>query len=333
MGVSTRRRDLLAGALVLGVLALLGTAVLVQRAEAPSAEPPPAPQRVSPARIAAQPMPPAPTAPEVGEDTAEPPSPAPPSAAGRHEILCAVQVSSPRVRGVFTQDLGEHLLSASVQALDGEVVLHAREAEGSGWLQLQDHERVEISWSQGRCEATSIAPPALTAAITGTVRHAADEPQGDVWVSGCGQHYLEPDVDGGFYFLARAGPCTLQAHRKGGMLRAWGEPVEVLAVEGEDVVVSLDLPPWRPAGLGIMIETVDGGIGVMQVIEGTAAWEAGLRDGDVVLEIDGEPTSQMELAAFVERAVGQEGSRAELLVRGDDGTEERMVVERAPVEP
>ncbi len=327
----SRRRLLIVGALAL-VLALVGTSVLIRRPEAPGAQDPPPPRTSTPARSQVRPAPPPPSDAAL-LDTATLPSPVPPSAAGRHELRCAVQVGSGRVRGVFTQDLGEHYISASVEVLDGEVSLHTREPVGRGWLRLEEHDKVEISWSQGRCEAPLVEPEPLTAAITGTVRHAAGEPEGEVWVSGCGQHALEPDVDGGFYFLTRPGPCTLQAHRRGGVLRAWGEPVQVVAAEGEDVTVTLDLPPWRPAGLGITIEAVEGGIGVLGVIEGTAAWEVGLRTGDVVLEVDGEPTAELDPQGFVERAVGQEGTPVELLVRSEDGSEERMVVQRGWVDP
>ncbi|HEY9738774.1 MAG TPA: carboxyl-terminal processing protease CtpC [Trichocoleus sp.] len=75
-------------------------------------------------------------------------------------------------------------------------------------------------------------------------------------------------------------------------------------------------------GVGIQIsqeeETQE--IVVVSPIEDTPAFEAGIRPKDVILEIDGESTAEMDLNEAVSRIRGQEGSQVQIKIRR--GTEE-----------
>jgi hypothetical protein len=161
------------------------------------------------------------------------------------------------------------------------------------------------------------------AAVVGMVTHADGRPAGKVWVQGCGKR-VSTDVDGSYYLEALAtGSCEVQAFRRDGVFTIWSAEVGVTPIEGEDVVANLELPPHQTAGLGAEVRNVDEGVLVLRTLVGSAAEQAGLREGDVVVEIDGQPTVGLSLREFVERALGPEGTEVEIVVA--DGEGERIV--------
>jgi membrane-associated protease RseP (regulator of RpoE activity) len=162
------------------------------------------------------------------------------------------------------------------------------------------------------------------------VRHEEDgRPAPGAFVEGCGG-LGRTDADGHFYLEVLPQPCRVLAMRQDGRLRTRGPMVEVHPKEGVDTVVDLVLPGVKRAGLGVGVAEVDAGIAVTAVFEGTAAFEAGLEVGDVIVEIDGVETVAVALGEFVELAGGPEGSRVALVVqRGDQ--EVRVEFERRPV--
>lgn len=86
-----------------------------------------------------------------------------------------------------------------------------------------------------------------------------------------------------------------------------------------------------PGGIGAVLRfrETEGALVVHRAPEGGAAADAGLREGDAIVAIDGEPVRGRDRAAVVERLRGEVGTRVVLRVRR--GAEERDVtVERAP---
>ncbi len=76
-------------------------------------------------------------------------------------------------------------------------------------------------------------------------------------------------------------------------------------------------------GIGVAARKTDEGLVLQEVVEGGPAETAGLRQGDLVLKIDGEPASSTEPLG------GAEGSTVRLTVRRADGdTTEDVVVTR-----
>ena len=67
-------------------------------------------------------------------------------------------------------------------------------------------------------------------------------------------------------------------------------------------------------GIGAVITMEDGELTVVSPIAGTPAAEAGIRAGDKILEIDGQPTSGMSLAEAVLKIRGPEGTAVTLLI-------------------
>ena len=70
-------------------------------------------------------------------------------------------------------------------------------------------------------------------------------------------------------------------------------------------------------GLGISINVVDGGITVMSLFEGSPAYRAGLRRGDVIARIEGDNAIGMSSDDAVSRLRGPRGTSVNISVRRD----------------
>lgn len=67
-------------------------------------------------------------------------------------------------------------------------------------------------------------------------------------------------------------------------------------------------------GLGITIQTINGILTVISPIEGTPAFRAGLRAGDVISEIEGEPTKGQPTNMVLKRLRGPKGTKVTITV-------------------
>ena len=81
-------------------------------------------------------------------------------------------------------------------------------------------------------------------------------------------------------------------------------------------------------GVGIEITIKDGVLTVIAPLMGTPAEQAGVRPGDQILEIDGEPTEGISLTEAALKIRGEVGTMVVLLVRHKDGTEEAVSITR-----
>ena len=68
-------------------------------------------------------------------------------------------------------------------------------------------------------------------------------------------------------------------------------------------------------GLGILVSVRDGDLTVISPIEGTPAWRMGLRAGDVISNIEGEPTDTMTLDEAVTKLKGPKGTQVNVTIR------------------
>jgi len=71
-------------------------------------------------------------------------------------------------------------------------------------------------------------------------------------------------------------------------------------------------------GVGIEITIREGRLTVVSPIEGTPAYEAGLKAGDTILKIDGEPARDISIMDAVDKIRGPKGSEVELTVLHED---------------
>ena len=135
----------------------------------------------------------------------------------------------------------------------------------------------------------------------------------------------------------------LQQQRSNGQATNW----EYRAVEG--MVKSLDgnsafMPPheFREmqeetrgsfGGIGIRIGVEDGQVVIVEPMEGTPASKAGLKQGDRIMKIDGQPTQGLTLQEAVRRMRGPVGSRLVLGIVRRGGVEpEDVSLTRAKIE-
>jgi carboxyl-terminal processing protease len=86
------------------------------------------------------------------------------------------------------------------------------------------------------------------------------------------------------------------------------------------------------SGVGIEVSAQDGKVVVVSPIEGSPAARAGVRPGDVVLAVDGQPVSPTKLNETIDRMRGNVGSHVRLTV-GRSGEPEPLVfdLERSEV--
>lgn len=150
---------------------------------------------------------------------------------------------------------------------------------------------------------------------------------GELRVRACG-HLTFPDPDGRWSVDVEPGACEIVAIRQDGQFPMLSEPVALELRPGDDRVVDLALPRHRAAGLGLAIRPSDEGIRVADAIAGGAAAEAGLTRGDLIVEIDGEPTAGMPIEEFQRWGIGQAGTVVPLVVQHRDGTEETVRLDR-----
>ena len=89
-------------------------------------------------------------------------------------------------------------------------------------------------------------------------------------------------------------------------------------------------PDFRGAfqGIGATIARQDNVVVIVQPLPGTPAERAGIRAGDIVLEIDGDSTEGWSVQEAVLRVRGRTGTTVELLIRHADGTEELIPITR-----
>jgi len=67
-------------------------------------------------------------------------------------------------------------------------------------------------------------------------------------------------------------------------------------------------------GLGIVISIVDERLTIISPIEDTPGWEAGLKEGDKIVEIDGESTEGITLYEAVSKLRGKKGTKVTIAV-------------------
>ena len=92
----------------------------------------------------------------------------------------------------------------------------------------------------------------------------------------------------------------------------------------EDFKDIQDSTAGRFEGIGIEISLDNGRLTVVSPIEDTPAYKAGLRAGDLILEIDGQTTQDMSLTDAVKRIKGPKGTSVTLVIlhKGSNAPEE-----------
>ena len=117
-----------------------------------------------------------------------------------------------------------------------------------------------------------------------------------------------------------------------GMLEALSDPYTSF-LDAEAYQLNLKSLEGSFEGIGAYVTIRDEQLIIIAPIADSPADEAGIRAGDIVLEIDGQPTAGMSLAEAVLLVQGPEGTRVDLLVLHEDETEPELIsIVRAVIE-
>ena len=127
-----------------------------------------------------------------------------------------------------------------------------------------------------------------------------------------------------------AGALTAGAIK--GMVEVLDDPHSAY-LEAETYELSQSHWEGKFEGIGAYVGKEEDNLTIIAPIEGSPADEAGIRAGDIVLEIDGESVSEMSLMEAVLNIRGPRGTRVRLLVLHLDETEpEEIEIVRAEIE-
>ncbi len=127
-----------------------------------------------------------------------------------------------------------------------------------------------------------------------------------------------------------AGALTAGAIK--GMVEVLDDPHSAY-LEAETYELSQSHWKGKFEGIGAYVGKEEGNLTIIAPIEGSPADEAGIRAGDIIMEIDGESVSEMSLMEAVLNIRGPQGTRVRLLVLHLDETEpEEIEIVRAEIE-
>jgi len=90
-------------------------------------------------------------------------------------------------------------------------------------------------------------------------------------------------------------------------------------------------PATDLVGIGAVVSRSDDGIVLGNLVASGGAAAAGLRPGDVVLRVDGQPVAELGFVEAISRLRGEEGTIVRLDVRRADGTTTTVDVIRRPI--
>lgn len=134
------------------------------------------------------------------------------------------------------------------------------------------------------------------------------------------------------YYYQDVDRAALEKGMYRGIMESMGDPYTEYYTEKEykDLMSSLT---GSFVGIGVgMIKTEGGEIKLLTVYDNSPAKEAGIVAGDILEQVDGQDISDLSLEEIVARCRGREGSRVDLTLRGADGSQKTLSVERRQIE-
>lgn len=91
---------------------------------------------------------------------------------------------------------------------------------------------------------------------------------------------------------------------------------------------TIEAYPTELAGIGVVVKSAPDGFVVGSVIDGGPAREAGIKEGDRVLEVDGKPTEGRTLASVVDSLRGKDGSQVMVRIASGASPTEVVTIQR-----
>ncbi|HET8945057.1 MAG TPA: S41 family peptidase [Dehalococcoidia bacterium] len=115
-----------------------------------------------------------------------------------------------------------------------------------------------------------------------------------------------------------------------GEIKALGD-AHTVYIAPEDFALGVDIISGTFQGIGAQVDQdpVTGEIVIVTPFRDSPAEKAGIKAGDVILEVDGESTEGWSVAEAVKRIRGEQGTPVTLMIRSSDGeTTREVTVER-----
>ncbi|MGK4117165.1 S41 family peptidase [Lysinibacillus capsici] len=81
-------------------------------------------------------------------------------------------------------------------------------------------------------------------------------------------------------------------------------------------------------GIGVVIEEHEDGIHILQVIEGSGAFEAGVQAGDIIIGVDGESIIGRSTQEASSLLIGNEGTKVEVTLKNSDSSKTTKTITR-----
>ncbi len=127
-------------------------------------------------------------------------------------------------------------------------------------------------------------------------------------------------------------PEVLRAGAINGILQALGDPHTVY-IDPESYSLGIDVISGTFEGIGAQVEQdpVSGEIVIVTPFRDSPAEKAGVRAGDIVRSVDGEPTDGWTVAEAVKRIRGEQGTAVVLGIEHSDGVTEDVSITRGTI--
>ena len=114
-----------------------------------------------------------------------------------------------------------------------------------------------------------------------------------------------------------------------GMVDALGDTGHTVFLTPEQVQAESDQVTGQISGIGIMVDTRARQPLIISVFHGSPADKAGLRAGDLITSVDGQPTERLTLDEVIKRVRGAAGTSVTLGITHRDGSTEDVPIVRA----
>jgi carboxyl-terminal processing protease len=137
------------------------------------------------------------------------------------------------------------------------------------------------------------------------------------------QHYVDQEA---------LDALTLERGAVAGMAASLDDPGHTAYLTPEEVARRDEGLGGTFVGVGAVLDQRDEGIFVVRVLPDSPAERAGLRAGEQIVTVDGEPLTGLGLDEVVLRVRGPEGTQVTLELRSPDGAVRSLTITRARIE-
>jgi carboxyl-terminal processing protease len=114
-----------------------------------------------------------------------------------------------------------------------------------------------------------------------------------------------------------------------GMIDSLGDTGHSTFLTPDEVKQANNFEQGQFVGIGVEVQEKNGNVVVIAPIEGSPAQKAGMRSGDIILKVDGQPVTDVNDA--VQRIMGRAGTSVTVTVQNASGTTRDIVIIRAQI--